>query len=1199
MEKDVYFAEVKECMSSLRSFVGIAISDELNKAMQMNDIKLLHSNNVASNIPGWKKSSAIVTPDSHILYDQSGNMSTIEKISMPGYNHEKTVDANFHSNSSIDHDKNKSVFADILYQETLSPLRSNNASTIHNHYNSERGDNDGEFVNPSIRIKTVAPFLVQENNFVSIDDYLLAIRWYISLIPLLKPQIDLQSDNEPVLFEEYSFIQGIEKMQSIVDQCRKRGKVLVGGTSMERNPLSQVDSGFTFNKEIPSLAIKLSEVERIFADFKLSALTAVEQLSTAKLQQESALLQLEDSRSKILEMDYKLLENTRSYESSIAAKDEEIAILSDEKSQCEVDLLLNQQLLQESRQELLSIQEFTKSAVLSMKSAYEKEITTLQHSLSEHIDRIQDLDREVYGQAVSAEAMRFNMQRALHLGMFAIEDDRSAFLRAMESSSKLLQESEQQSAVQLSKARDMNALLMHKNTALQSELSECNNLLSQFPIELSSVESKYKSIISAVEDKLWASLEENIRFQQEIAEANRTRQLLEIQLNTFYREKEDSDSMLRILKSDYENLSLHVQMYQERLCLSSEDARSCRYESVCQLSAMKEKLMKLTAKMVTQLDATECSAQSSDYMQQRLQMIIKSLQTEVYSLEADKQSLQSMLRDSHTKLEVLARAKDAGEKNIIQNYYENIQTYKLAVSVVNESNQFLRGKMEDLTSETSSLDDGSGSYDWMPNPMKLREHASSDISLPPPPPSRQSELEQLIFAYDHLIRQLNIGDEEIERDALVIILNNKFQLQVADLEGQEYSALEENELLRQTNNQLQLEIDRFKCFHTAEIGRLSTMFEVEMKVVRDKLQSLLACVKNMKAQSIEQRNAFDSEKSALELVLSDAESQLFSTRVEKQAMLNKFEFVVENLKMRYEDILSRVGCSYGANLQGEREIVAEIENNFSLLLSSPSTSAIPQRAIHLFAELLFVSKQRLSSPSRVYAIDSIPRLQFAQSFFLLNQPNNYFETLSNTVDEKELLHHEGDMIDNAAVSADVIPEDTVSNLCATLEMTLGEVYRIIHSHHLAASDAQSSSMNDLVSSDEVSLSVQDHALMPMNSIAANLLSELRRFVQRLVVAAESNTTRGSWNKQVESLGMEQSHALVVSTVAVTGDVIRKESRDQSTQSSSAENAGDDDRIAAVRKVCRENKRLKRLCSSQQICIMALRLQALERRGLVC
>ena len=73
---------------------------------------------------------------------------------------------------------------------------------------------------------------------------------------------------------------------------------------------------------------------------------------------------------------------------------------------------------------------------MSIKSTYEKEITTLQHSLSEHIDRIRDLDREVYGQAVSAEAMRFNMQRALHLGMFAIEDDRSAFLRAMESSSK-------------------------------------------------------------------------------------------------------------------------------------------------------------------------------------------------------------------------------------------------------------------------------------------------------------------------------------------------------------------------------------------------------------------------------------------------------------------------------------------------------------------------------------------------------------------------------------------------------------------------------------------------------------------------------------------------------------------------------------------------------------------------------------------
>ena len=1078
-----------------------------------------------------------------------------------------------------------------------------NAPAIHNHYNSIRGDE--EFVNPSI--KYTSPFLLEDKNFISIDDYLSAVRWYISLIPLLKPQIDLQGNIDSVHFEEDSFIQGIEIMQSIVDRCSKRRKLLVGGKHAERNSLSPVNSRYAFNKEIPSLATKLSEVERIFVDFKISALTAVEQLSMTNLQQESGLLQLEDCRSRILEMDYKLIERTRSYESSITIKDEEIAILSDAKRKSEEDLLLAQKLLQESRQELLSFQDFTKSTVLSMKSTYEKEITTLQHSLSQHIDRICDLEREVFGQAVSAEAMRFNMQRALHLGMFAIEDERSAFQRAMETSTRVLQESERQSAVQLSKVRDTNVSLMHKNTALQSELSECNNLLSQFPVELSSVESKYKSVISTVEDKLWASLEENIRLQQEIAVENRTRQSLETKLDSFYREKEGSESLQRLLKSDHEKLSLHVQLYQERICLASEDARSCRYESVCQLSAMREKLMKLTAKMVTQLDATECSAQSSDYMQQRLQMIIKSLQSEVCALEADKRNLQCMLHDSHKELNSLACARDAGERHIMQNYQENIQTYKLAVSVVNESNQFMRGKMEDIASETSSLDEGSGSYDWMPNPMKLRENASSNISLPPPPPSRQSELEQLLFAYDHLIRQLNIGDEEIEREALVIILNNKFQLDVANLQAEEYSVLEENELLRQTNNQLQLEVDQCKHFHTAEIGRLSNMFEVEMRTVREKLQSLLACVKNMKAQSIEQRNAFDSEKVALGLALSDAETQLFSMKMDRQAMLNKCEFVVENLKMRYEDILSRVGCSHGAYLPGEQEleIVAEIEYNFSLLLSSPSTStsAVPQKAIQLFAELLFISKQRLSSPGKACTIS---RLEFAQAFLLSNQPGNHFEVLSSAEDESELLHHHaGETSDNAGNAT--VATDTVSNLCATLEMTLGEVYRIIHSHQrldLAGSDAQSPYMNALTTSEDVSLSFKDQAPMLMSSVAANLLSELKLFVQRLVDAAESNKSPGGGlDKQLESLGMQycglqQSHALSDSRVAVAGDVCSKETRDRSTQSSSAEDGGagdDDDRVAAVRKVCRENKRLKRLCSSQQICIMALRFVVLTSR----
>ena len=73
MERDVYFAEVKECMSALRSFVGIAISDELSKTMQIQDIKIINNNNY---MPGQKMLSAVVTPDSQV------QTSTVDKISM-------------------------------------------------------------------------------------------------------------------------------------------------------------------------------------------------------------------------------------------------------------------------------------------------------------------------------------------------------------------------------------------------------------------------------------------------------------------------------------------------------------------------------------------------------------------------------------------------------------------------------------------------------------------------------------------------------------------------------------------------------------------------------------------------------------------------------------------------------------------------------------------------------------------------------------------------------------------------------------------------------------------------------------------------------------------------------------------------------------------------------------------------------------
>ena len=76
MERDVYFAEVKECMSALRSFVGIAISDELSKTMQMQDIKIINNNNSVSNMPGQKMLSAVVTPDSQV------QTSTVDKISI-------------------------------------------------------------------------------------------------------------------------------------------------------------------------------------------------------------------------------------------------------------------------------------------------------------------------------------------------------------------------------------------------------------------------------------------------------------------------------------------------------------------------------------------------------------------------------------------------------------------------------------------------------------------------------------------------------------------------------------------------------------------------------------------------------------------------------------------------------------------------------------------------------------------------------------------------------------------------------------------------------------------------------------------------------------------------------------------------------------------------------------------------------------
>ena len=97
MERDVYFAEVKECMSALRSFVGTAISEELNKAMQMqNNIKIISNNHCVSNtiMPDQKRPSAIVTPDSQI------RSSTEDKISISinrtiegtGYQKDKSMD---------------------------------------------------------------------------------------------------------------------------------------------------------------------------------------------------------------------------------------------------------------------------------------------------------------------------------------------------------------------------------------------------------------------------------------------------------------------------------------------------------------------------------------------------------------------------------------------------------------------------------------------------------------------------------------------------------------------------------------------------------------------------------------------------------------------------------------------------------------------------------------------------------------------------------------------------------------------------------------------------------------------------------------------------------------------------------------------------------------------------------------------------
>ena len=1087
------------------------------------------------------------------------------------------------------------TFADILHQETLSPLRSNvlnyRSSTYNHIKNTGRSGKDRSDTN-SNSSKSKIPSDSEEMNFITIDDYLFAVRWYISLIPLLKPRIELHGDIESVPFEEDTFIQGTEIMQSIVDRCRNQGRSLRSASIKSNHLKSNYDSSFVLNKEIPSLSTKLSELERIFVDFKMSALTAVEQLSIDNMQQESALLQLEDCRSRILEMDYILIERTQFYERSLAGKDEEIDILGVEKRNLEADLLLNQKLLQESRQELLSFQDFSDSNMLSMKSMYEDEIAALQHSLSEFSDRMYDLNRIVHEQAASAESTRFNMQRALHVGMFAIEDERSAFVRAMEASVRMLQESERESAIQLSKIRANNVLLTHKYTALQSENSECSDLMSHFRSELSSAESKYKSMISSVEGKLWASLEENIRLQHEIAEANSKIQSLETKLDFLYKEKEVGDSSLRILKADHEHLKAQVQLDQERLGLSSEDAESCRYESVSQLAAMRQTLLKLTAKMVTQLDATECSAQSSDFMQQRLQMIIKSLQSEVCTLEADKRSLQCMLQDSNAELSSLTWARDIGERNIMRNYKENIDTYKLAVSVVNESNQYLRRKLEDMISETSSLDDGSGSYEWMPNPMILLENASSAFSPPPPPPpSRQSELEQLLFAYDHLIRQLNIGDEEIECEALVIILNNKFQLEVVAPPA-EYGPLEENELLRGSNHQLQIDMDQLKQLHASEVERLSTMFDVEMRIVREKLQSLLACVKNMKAQSIEQRKAFDAERIALEVALRDSEMQFRSSQADQKSMLNKFEFVVENLKMRYEDMLSGVHRWRGECLQRDREAIAEIENSFALLLANSPTRTTLQEAMHLFAESLLVSKHRLLSSWEVHAKDSRSRTECAQSY-LLSIPS---------AAHCESPHHPGETsvsTTTGAATADSLhaaPENTVSDLCATLEMTLREVYRIIYSHQredMVACEANSSNWIDLPGSEDTSTSLppMDQDSMPMNSVVSHLLAELRLFVQRLVVAADLNKSC-SGRGAVESRGMnpgnleEETHSPLQCAV---GEGTGQGRRDQSTQSSSiADGTGGENRMAAVRKVCRENKRLKRLCSSQQICIMALR-----------
>ena len=751
-------------------------------------------------------------------------------------------------------------------------------------------------------------FHADQQQQILLKDYLRALKWYVSFLPLITPQMESSDNSKSQRFD----VEGFKTMKSIMEKFqhldRNTSPAAKAGTNKSTG--GQIED--ILNQEISILSAKVLEIENILADFRNAAQTAATAIASNITQlhlrdMESQMFQLEDQRGAMVRM----LDRQLILDSVIAAKEAEIRSIEQESSR---ELLHAQAIIADANDKLLAYKDMMESTMQSMEDEHEAEFLALEKVLNGQKDHILRLEAEVRDMSLIVESTERRANSLLEVSLLSREDALSTHQRIVEAMSakhreeiQLMSSAYHAQAMQL---KDANAALVHKAAALQSELSECNDLLVKFPAQLSDAEAKYTRMIEAVETRLWSSLEDNVRLQHELSESLRSKELLATELAESVRERDECAQLLREgvqdLHTERTKLKALEGLSRELQCFAAEDALACRVEGRMQVEDMRNKLMRLSVRMVDQLDAAECNAQSSEFMQQRLQAIVKSLQEEIDSLETDKRNLQSMLSSARTELDSFKWANGLHNLSLLQNYQENIQAFKMAVSVIRENNEFLK-EQASLAAEDVQLD--TKVDDWMKFPRELFVPAidySQDESA-------KQQLKKLFVSYNQMLTHLGI-DEDIELHALVIILFNKFQLEVIDSNSDRSMSRsssadrfkDESNALKEENERLKLAMSESQQLHEIEVKRMALLFEADVSEVKAKLQSLLQCVQRMKLQSIEQQKSFEHEKVAFQKSLDEMELELAATKSELQSSSHNYEKSVEHLSMANEDLQSKL-----------------------------------------------------------------------------------------------------------------------------------------------------------------------------------------------------------------------------------------------------------------------------------------------------